>query len=82
MASPGGDWGRERRRGRPSGTAVGVGEGLQVICEPVGGVQLPAYIGGDSSGLAGALPSSLGDLGPSSLTRLSLGDNNLTSRGC
>ena len=34
-------------------------------CTPVDGVQLPLFVFGDFLGLAGALPPSLGDLGPS-----------------
>ena len=52
--------------------------GLQVACAPVGGVQLPTGVYGDSIGLAGALPPSLGELG-SSLTILGLAGNVITS---
>ena len=41
-------------------------------------MQLPTYVTGSNTDLAGALPSSLGDLGPS-LTALYLDDNAITS---
>ena len=51
---------------------------LIVECTTVDGVQLPTYVDGAGNGLAGALPPSLGDLGPS-LTSLGLDDNAITS---
>ena len=51
---------------------------LGVDCAPVDGVQLPTVVFGPSTGLAGALPPSLGELG-SSLTELGLGGNAITS---
>ena len=51
---------------------------LYVQCATVDGVQLPTYVGGFSDGLAGALPPSLGDLGPS-LMSLGLANNAITS---
>ena len=55
------------------------GSRLNVECAPgVGGVQLPTDVAGSGLGLAGALPPSLGDLGPS-LTELVLFNNTITS---
>ena len=53
---------------------------LEVDCATVDGVQLPTsvYSGLSGAGLAGALPSSLGELGPS-LTSLDLALNTITS---
>ena len=51
---------------------------LYVDCAPVGGVQLPAAVLGFQNGLAGALPPSLGELGPS-LKSLDLFQNAITS---
>jgi len=51
---------------------------LHVECNTVDGVQLPTLVDGANQGLAGALPPSLGELGPS-LTYLNLGGNAITS---
>ena len=51
---------------------------LGVSCAPVDGVQLPTEVIGSGTGLAGALPPSLGELGPS-LARLDLPLNAITS---
>ena len=51
---------------------------LRVECATVGGVRLPTWVNGNSDGLAGALPPSLGDLGPS-LTGLGLAVNAISS---
>ena len=51
---------------------------LNVLCESVDGVLLPSFVNGELSGLAGALPRSLGDLGPS-MTYLVAGSNLITS---
>ena len=51
---------------------------LIVECTTVDGVQLPTYVDGAGNGLAGALPPSLGDLGPS-LTSLGVFENAITS---
>ena len=51
---------------------------LQVRCETVGGVQLPAFLRSVGTGLAGALPPSVGDLGPA-LTWLNLASNAIES---
>ena len=47
---------------------------LRVKCATSDGVQVPVFINGVGAGLAGALPPSLGDLGPS-LTFVDLGGN-------
>ena len=49
-----------------------------MVCTTVGRVRLPTSVKGDSVGLAGALPPSLGELGPS-LTSLNLPVNAITS---
>merc|ERR1712216_118554 len=54
------------------------GENLYVECTPVDGVRLPTLVDGVRQGLAGALPPSLGDLGPS-LTNLQLSRNAIKS---
>ena len=51
---------------------------LYVDCTPVGGVQLPTEVSGIGDGLAGALPPSLEELGPS-VTKLQLANNDITS---
>ena len=51
---------------------------LVVGCAPVGGVQLLTLVDGYNAGLVGALPPSLGDLGPS-LEELALRENAITS---
>ena len=53
-------------------------ESLHVECTPADGVQLPTLVGGTSQGLAGALPLSPGDLGPS-LTKLDLNTSGIAS---
>ena len=54
------------------------GGSLDVECATVDGVQLPTAVFGSGAGLAGALPPSLGELGPS-LTSLDLTVNAITS---
>ena len=49
-----------------------------VECTPVDGVQLPTLVGATNQGLAGALPPSLKDLGPS-LTMLDLYTTGIAS---
>ena len=56
----------------------GSGLKLSVHCAPVDGVQLPTGVTGHGVGLAGALPASLVDLGPS-LTWMNLPHNDLIS---
>ena len=51
---------------------------LKVICATADGVQLPVSVNGYDSSFAGALPPSLGELGPS-LTSLDLAINAITS---
>ena len=51
---------------------------LTVDCATVDGVQLPTYVNGYNVGVAGALPPSLGELGPL-VTNLYLGTNAITS---
>ena len=59
---------------------TGFGGTLSVDCAPVGGVQLPTIVSTwpIGAGLTGALPPSLGELGPS-LRYLDLRDNAITS---
>ena len=52
--------------------------GLEVDCAPVGGVQVPYEVTENRVGLAGALPPSIGELGPS-VTDLRLSYNAITS---
>ena len=51
---------------------------ILVVCAPVDGVQLPQQVNGGDNDLAGALPPSIGDLGPS-LRDLFLFSNAITS---
>ena len=51
---------------------------LVVLCESIGGVELPTAVGGSAMGLAGAMPPSVGDLGPQ-VTYLSLNTDGLTA---
>jgi len=61
-----------------SGAYCQTGSDLGVACATVDGVQVPTAVAGGSSGLAGALPPSLRELGPS-LEYLTLPSNAITS---